>query len=114
MNHQEFMFVLGGAGNLNSPMFDKLVIDKAITQAELASTREGLKDVVNTLKYTPSNKIEALVAEYGSELTKHFRKFAEETSTKSNFLAAFHDAQIMLGFLTSILVKAGIRETHKA
>ena len=114
MNHQEFMFVLGGAGNLNSPMFDKLVIDKAITQAELASTREGLKDVVNTLKYTPSNKIEALVAEYGSELAKHFRKFSEETSTKSNFLAAFHDAQIMLGFLTSILAKARIRETHKA
>ena len=114
MTHQEFMFALGGVGDLRSPMFDRLVKDGKITQGELASTREGLKDVENTLKNTPSNKVEELVSLYGTELTEHFRKFAEETSKNSNFLAAFHDAQLMLGFLSSIMVKAGIREAHKA
>src|SRR5437867_4190557 len=113
MTHQEFMFAIATVGDLRNPIFDKLVIDKAITQAELASTKEGLKDVVHTLKNTLSNKIEALVAQYGDELAEHFRKFSEETSVNSNFLAAFRDAQTMLGFLTSIMVKAGIRETHK-
>ncbi len=87
---------------------DTFVKDGKITQAELTSTRERSKDIINTLKNAPANKIEALVAQYNAELTKHLDKFNAEWT--NDYLSAFQDAQIMLGFVTSILAKAGIKE----
>jgi hypothetical protein len=109
MNSQGLIFVLGGVSSvLSLPFYDTLVKDGKLTQAELDSTRERFKDVIDTLKKAPANKIEALVAQYNAELTEHLDKFNQEWTT--NYLAAFQDAEIMLGFVISILGKAGIRE----
>src|SRR5947207_9342224 len=109
MNSQQFMFELGAVSiTLKAPMFDALAKDGKITKGEIDNTRERLKDIVTTLNKTPFNKIEAMVSQYGAQLDTHFRKF--ESVWVRDHLAGFHEAQIMLGFVTSILAKSGIKE----
>ena len=109
MNSQQLMFQLGAvSGTLRAPMFDALAKDGKITKGELDSTRERLKDIVSSLHSTPPNKIEAMLEQHGAQLTEHFKKF--ESEWIGHYLAAFQDAQIMLGFMTTILAKSGIKE----
>ena len=109
MNSHQLMFELGAVSStLKAPMFDALAKDGKISKGEIDSTREGLKDIVATLNRTPFNKIEAMLAQYGAQLNEHFEKF--EAAWIRDYSAGFHEAQIMLGFMTSILAKSGIKE----
>lgn len=101
--------MLGGVSAvLSFPFYEDLVKNKQITKAEFDSTTERAKDLVETLKRVPANKLDALVATYDEQLTEHAAEFNAEWP--SNYLAAFKDAEILLGFVTSILAKAGIDE----
>jgi DNA anti-recombination protein RmuC len=109
MNSQELMFRLGAVSStLQAPMFDALAKDGKITKGEIDSTRERLKDIVTTLNKTTFNKIEAMLAQYGAQLDEHFEKF--ESVWTRDYSAALQEVQIMLGFMTSILAKSGIKE----
>src|SRR4029077_2329683 len=109
MNTQQLMFQLGAVSStLKAPMFDALAKDGKITKGEIDSTRERLKDIVTALHKTPFNKIEAMLAEYGAQLNEHFQNF--ESVWIRDYSAGLHEAQIMLGFMTSILAKSGIKE----
>ena len=109
MNTQQLMFQLGAvSATLRAPMFDALAKDGKISKGEIDSTRERLKDIVSSLHSTPASKIEAMLEKYGAQLTEHFQRF--ESHWAGNYLAALQEAQIMLGFMTTILAKSGIKE----
>jgi hypothetical protein len=109
MNSQQLMFQLGAVSStLRAPMFDALAKGGKITKGEIDNTRERLKDIVTTLNATPFNKIEAMLAQYGAQLNEHFQKF--ESQWIRDYSAGLQEAQIMLGFMTTILAKSGIKE----
>jgi hypothetical protein len=91
-------------------MSQKLVTDGAISQGELDGTRNNLKALVATLRNTPEEKLEALVAEHDEDLTAYSKKFNALGSGAS--IEKFRIAQIMSGFAVTILAKANAK--HKA
>ena len=88
--------------------FEKLVTEGHLKQDELDGTRKLCVRVIADLKKTPHEKIEALVSHFDSELTKYNNDFNAKGAT--NPLGQFRDAQILLGFVSTILAKAGVRE----
>lgn len=108
MNAAGLTFVLSGVtAVLGMPFFQTIVTDGSIQQDELDGTRNNLSAVITTLKNTPQDKIEALVAQYNDELTAQLDKFNAEWG--HDLLGAFRDAQLMAGFVATIMAKAGIR-----
>jgi hypothetical protein len=59
------------------------------------------------LKNTPREKIEGLVTQYGEDLTPHNDKF--NIKTHEHALDSFRNAQIMIGYVTAIMTKSGLR-----
>lgn len=109
MNAAGLTFVLSGVSAvLGMPFFQTLVTDGSIRQDELDGTRNNLSAAITTLKNTPREKIEALVAQYNDELTAQLDKF--NAGWGHDLLGAFRDAQIMAGYVTTIMAKAGIKE----
>jgi histidine ammonia-lyase len=97
---------MGAAPGVPS-MSQKLVSDGAISQSELDGTRNNLKALVATLKNTPEEKIEALVAEYDEDLTAYLHKFNALGSGAS--IEKFRIAQIMSGLAVTIMAKADVK-----
>lgn len=85
----------------------KLVTDGSVSQGELDATRKGLSAASAALKKTPSEKIDAMVAEYDDELTSYFGKF--QAGWQQDPLGGFRNVQVMEGYVTTILAKSGIR-----
>lgn len=109
MNAAGMTFVLTGVSAvLGMPFFQSIVTNGSVSQGELDGTRSDLAAVITTLKNTPSSKIEAMVAQYNDELTAHLEKFNAEWGQDQ--LAAFRDAQIMAGYVTSVMAKSGLSE----
>jgi hypothetical protein len=109
MNTQELMFRLGVVSvTLGAPMFDALAKDGKISKGEIDNTRERLKDIVTLLNKTTLSKIEEMLAQYGDQLEEHYGKF--ESRWVRDHAAGLQEAQIMLGFMTTILAKSGIKE----
>jgi hypothetical protein len=109
MNAAGMTFVLGGVSAvLGMPFFQSLVTNGSIGQDELDGTRSDLSAVIVTLKNTPGDKIEAMVDQYNDELTAHLDKFNSEWG--QDVLGAFRDAQIMAGYVTTIMAKSGLEE----
>jgi hypothetical protein len=109
VNAAGMTFVLGGVSAvLGMPFFESLVTNGSIGQDELDGTRSDLSSVIATLKNTPSAKIEAMVDEFNDELTAHLDKFNSEWGQDE--LGAFRDAQIMAGYVTTIMAKSGLSE----
>ena len=109
MNPARMTFVLGGVSAvLDMPKFESLVTNGSIGQDELDGTRKNLSAVIATLKNTPSEKIEAMVAEFSDLLTEHLDKFNSEWGRDE--LGAFRDAEIMAGYVTTIMAKSGLSE----
>ena len=100
--------LMGMAGVLGIAFFQDLVTNGSISQGELDSTRKGISAAIEALKKTPSEKIEALVAEYDEDLTTYSDKFHARTGETA--LDAFRSAQMMAGYVTTIMAKSGIRE----
>lgn len=70
-------------------------------------TRHNLSAVIATLKKTLPEKIEASAGQYNEELTEHFEKF--QIVGQQDFLDGFKHAQIMAGYVTTIMAKAGLK-----
>lgn len=96
------------SGVLGMPYYQPPVTDGSVSQGELDGTRHNLSAVIATLKNTPSEKVEALVAQYDEELTAHLKKF--QTIGQQDFLGGLKNAQPMAGYVTMIMAKSGLRE----
>ena len=109
MNAAGMTFVLGGVSAvLGAPMFQSLVTNGSVSQDEFDGTRKDLSSVIATLKNTPSEKIEAMVDEFNDDLSEHLDKFNSEWTQDE--LGAFRDAQVMAGYVTTIMAKSGLSE----
>ncbi len=97
---------MGAAPGVHS-MSQKLVTDGAVSQGELDGTRNNLKALEATLRNTPEEKLEALVAEYNEELTAYLTKFQALKSGAS--IEKFRIAQIMSGIAVTIMAKANVK-----
>ncbi len=74
----------------------------------MTGTQEDLAAVISTLKNTPGDQIEALVDANNDELTAHLNSFNGEWG--DDLLAAFRDAQVMIGCVSTIMAKSGLSE----
>ena len=109
MNAAGLTFVLGGVYSvLQMPFYQSIVTNGSISQAEYSGTVSDLGAVITALKNTPGDKIEAVVDEYDNELTTHLNNFNSEWG--NDLLGAFREAQMMLGYVTSVLAKSGISD----
>ncbi|HEX8564030.1 MAG TPA: hypothetical protein VF648_00075 [Pyrinomonadaceae bacterium] len=109
MNAAGMTFVLGGVYSvLQMPFFQSIVTNGSVSQDEFSGTLSDLGAVITTLKNTPGSKIEAMVDQFNDELTAHLDSFNSEWG--SDLLAAFRDAQIMMGYVTTIMAKSGLSE----
>src|SRR5690348_3782853 len=110
MNAAGLTAVLTGiSAQLNMKFFGDLVTKGHVKEDELDGTRKLCVRVIADLKKTPHSKIEALVSHFDSVLTQHNNDFMAQMRA-NNSLGQFQAAQIMLGFVSTILAKAGIRE----
>jgi hypothetical protein len=94
----------GVSDSLNSHFFDNL---KGIKADELAGTRSDAAALVKLLRKTPGKKIEAMVAKHDTVLTAALSKFQKEW--QGDTLKGFRDAQIMLGHVTTVVSKSGLK-----
>jgi hypothetical protein len=108
MNAAGLTFVLNGVSAvLGMPDFQSVVTEGSVRQDEFDGTRRELSAIIATLKNTPSEKIESMVAQYDEELTSYLNKF--NTKTHEHALDSFRNAQIMIGYVTTIMTKSGLR-----
>jgi hypothetical protein len=109
MNAAGLIVVLTGvSGVIGRDYFQTLVTDGSIRQDELDGTRRNLEASVATLKNTPPEKLEALVAQYDDQLSEQLNKF--NANGAEHTLAAFRDAQTLTGHVATILAKSGLKE----
>lgn len=101
------LVISGTSANLEMAFYQNLVTDGSIKQDELDGTRRLLSGAVETLRNTPAEKIEAMVAQYNEDLTAYSDKF--NAIPQQNLLERFQVAQIMAGFVTTIMSKSGLR-----
>ena len=107
MNAAGLTFTLTGvAGVINSSAFFDQLVNEGVSPNELTGTRQEANALVNALKATPGDKLEALVAQYNDQLTQALDIFQSDWTM--NRLQGFRDAQIMIGFVNTIFNKAGI------
>jgi len=100
-------FMIGLADTINSPIyFDKLT-GEGVSADELKGTRDDANALVNAINATPAERIEKLVAQFDGVLTHAHDTFQHDWQL--NRLQGFRDAQVMIGFVTSLFNKAGIR-----
>jgi hypothetical protein len=105
MNAKGLVVMLGGVSDsLNSKLFDNL---KGVHADELAGTRSDAAAILKLLHKTPAKKIEAMVAKHDTVLTAALSKFQKEW--QSDRLKGFRDAQIMLGHVTTVMAKSGLK-----
>jgi ATP-dependent protease HslVU (ClpYQ) peptidase subunit len=105
MNAKGLVVMLSGVSDsLNSHFFDNL---KGVHADELAGTRSDAAALVKLLHKTPEAKIEKMVAKYDPQLTAALSKFQKEW--QSDTLKGFRDAQIMLGHVTTVMAKSGLK-----
>ena len=89
------------------PFYQSLVTNGSISQDELDGTRRNLSAIIATLKNTPSEKIEAMVEQYNEDLTAYLDKF--NAVGQQDVLAGFRYAQILTGYVTTIMAKSGLK-----
>jgi hypothetical protein len=105
MNAKGLVFTLNGvSGALHTFYYDNLA---GVHADELAGTRSNAAAIVETLRKTPGEKIEAMVEKHNIELTAALSKFQREW--QGDTLKGFRDAQVMLGVVTTVMAKSGLR-----
>jgi hypothetical protein len=108
VNAAGLTFVLSGVSAvLGMPNYQSLITDGSVRQDEFDGTRRELSAIITTLKNAPPEKIEALVARYDADLTSYLEQF--NTKTYERALDSFRNAQIMIGYVTTIMTKSGPR-----
>ena len=108
MNAAELKFLLTSVATvINSSVFFDQLTGEGVSADELNGTRKDATALVNALNATPPEKIEALVSQYDDQLTNAMYSFQGDWTL--NRRQGFRDAQVMIGFVTTIFNKAGIR-----
>ena len=64
------------------------------------------RQLLPSLEKTPKEKLEAMVAKYDEDLTAQLNKF---NAGPADILDIFRDAQIMEGYVTTVMAKSGIK-----
>lgn len=109
MNAKGLPIMLQGvSAGLEMAFYQDLITDGSISQNEFDGTRHNLSAAIAILNKTPEEKIEGLVAEYDEGLTEHLHKFQALGDT--DLLGKFRHAQVMSGYVATIMAKAGLRE----
>ena len=109
MDASGFITLMGSvSATLKNPSFQSLVTDGSISQGELDGTRSDLAAVYATLNKTPRDKIEAMVAQFNEQIMGQLDKIVDGWG--SDTLGAFQQAQILAGYVTTIMAKSGLRE----
>jgi hypothetical protein len=93
-------------GTLGMPFYQSIVTDGSVSLSEFYGTHQHLAGVISTLA-TPSEKLEALVAEHNEKLPAQLDKF--NAIGQQDFIGGFRTAQTMVGYVTTIMNKSGIR-----
>ena len=107
MNASGLISVMGYVSNLfGHPPFQSLVTNGSINQSEFDSTRKNLAGIYATLKKTPLDKIEAMVAKHNEQIKEHVDFSGEQYKDPLN---AFRQAQILAGYVTTIMAESGLR-----
>jgi hypothetical protein len=90
---------------LSRPSFQSLVGNGQIRQDELSTTGNFFTAAIMSLKTSPPDKIQAMFDKYNNEITGYLNDF----NIHGNTLDSFRNAQMMVGNLTTIMMKCGIR-----
>ncbi|HEY0322071.1 MAG TPA: hypothetical protein VGC66_14015 [Pyrinomonadaceae bacterium] len=96
------------SSGLGMPFYQTLVTDGSIQQGEFEGTRKNLAAVLATIKNTPTDKIEAMVAQHDANLTAHLDSYNSKWGADP--LGGFRDAQVIAGYVTTIMAKSGLTE----
>lgn len=88
------------------PHFRREIVKEGISEAEFEGTLTNLEVVEAKLKTAPHEKLEALVARFDPQLTAHVDNFSKNSA--EHVLPAFHEAQMLAGFVTTVMGKSGI------
>jgi hypothetical protein len=108
MNAAGLIFCLKGVSSaLEMPFYQSLITDGSVSREEFEGTHHNLLSVIATLKNTPAEKVEALVAEYNEDLSASYDKFI--AIQQSDYIGGFRLAQVMAGYVTTIMAKACLR-----
>jgi hypothetical protein len=109
MNAAGLTFVLGGVSAvLGMSFIQSEIIAGGVPQEEYTGTQSDLTAVIATLKNTPGDKIEKMVDQFNDELTAYTNSFNSEWTSAP--VSAFRDAQVMMGYVTTIMAKSGLSE----
>lgn len=87
--------------------FEGIVTGGQIKKDELVGTSQMAQAFATDVQNASSEKIRPLVAQYNDALIKHWDSFEAKKDTDP--LGALQEAQIMIGYVSTILVKANIR-----
>lgn len=87
--------------------FEGLVTGGQIKKDELDGAAQMAQALATEVRNASAHKLEPLVAHYSDRLTKHSDRFHSMKGTDP--LGALHQAQTMIGHVSTILVKANIR-----
>ena len=90
---------------LSRPSFQSLVANRQIRQDELSSTGDFFTAAIGALRNSPSDKVQAMFDKYNDELTGYLN----DLNIHGNTLDSFRNAQIMVGNLSTIMAKSGLR-----
>lgn len=108
MNAAGLIFSLKGVvAALEMPFYQSLITDGTVSREEFEGTHRNFLAVIATLTKTPAEKVEELVANYNEDLTATYSKFI--AIQQSDYVSGFRLAQVMAGYVTTIMAKAGLR-----
>jgi hypothetical protein len=108
MNAAGLIFSLKGVvAALEMPFYQSLITDGSVSRGEFEGTHRNFLAVIATLTNMPVEKVEALVAEFNEDLTATYSKFI--AIQQSDYIGGFRLAQVMAGYVTTIMAKAGFR-----
>jgi len=108
MNAAGLIFCLKGVTSaLEMPFYQSLITDGSVSREEFEGTHHNLLSVIATLKNTPTEEVEALVAEYNEDLSASYDKLM--AFEQQDLISRFRLAQVIAGYVTTIMAKAGLR-----
>ena len=109
MNPHGLTVMLDGVvKGMKLPHFRRAVIERGVSAGEFDGTLANLAAVEGTLKTVPHQKLDAMIARFNPQLTAHVDKFHKDSSEHA--LPAFHEAQMLAGFITTVMAKSGLHE----
>ncbi|HWT07171.1 MAG TPA: hypothetical protein VN224_15505 [Xanthomonadales bacterium] len=98
----------GVVNGMKMPHFRRAATEAGVSEGEFDGTLGNLVAVESTLKAAPHEKLEAMVARFDPQLTAHVQKFHKDPA--QHVLPAFREAQMLAGFIATVMVKSKLHE----